>query len=53
MLAITIGKSELKRAYFGESVNYAKDYTDTNEQEENLDIVLLKIMLENNTKMTA
>ncbi len=53
MLAITIGKSELKRAFFGESVNYAKDYTASDEIKENLDIVLLKIMLENNTKMTA
>ncbi len=53
MLAITIGKSELKRAYFGESVEYAKDYTESDEIEENLDVILLKIMLENNTKMTA
>ncbi len=53
MLAITIGKAELKKAYFGESVEYAKDYAASDEIEENLDIVLLKIMLENNTKMTA
>ncbi len=53
MLAITIGKAELKKSYFGESVEYAKDYTESDEIEENLDVILLKIMLENSTKMTA
>lgn len=47
MLTINISKSELKRAFFGEEANFSQEFTAGEEPVENLDIILLKIMLEN------
>ncbi len=47
MLTINILKAELKKAFFGETVNFSQELTVDTESAENLDIVLLKIMLEN------
>ena len=48
MLTITISKSKLKAAFFGGVTEFSQELTtDTEEPIENLDIVLLKIMLEN------
>ena len=47
MLTITISKSDLKKAFFGEEPSLSQELTKDGETIENLDIVLLKIMLEN------
>jgi len=48
LLTITISKSKLKTAFFGGLTEFSQELTtDTEEPIENLDIVLLKIMLEN------
>ncbi|MCL2857246.1 MAG: hypothetical protein FWE19_05950 [Oscillospiraceae bacterium] len=47
MLTIYITKSEMKKAFFGKTVDFSKEHTASSEPTESLDIVLLKIMLEN------
>ena len=49
MLTITISKSELKKAFFGGCVDYAQEFIADDEAIpiKDLDIILLKIMLEN------
>jgi len=47
MLTITIPKPELKRAFFGGAAEFSRELTEDGDSAEGLDIVLLKIMLEN------
>ena len=47
MLTIYITKSEMKKAFFSKAADFLEEHTASSEPTESLDIVLLKIMLEN------
>ncbi len=47
MLTINIEKTELKKAFFGETPEFSQSLDMRSETTEDLDVVLLKIMLEN------
>jgi predicted HAD superfamily hydrolase len=49
MIKITISKTELKKAYTGGDASHSQKLTSEDESEICADVLLLKIMLENNS----
>ncbi len=47
MLTIEITKAGLKNAFFGGTPDYSQQYSAAEEPQENMDVILLKIMLDN------